>query len=121
RSGNSPPASAWGQSPTVADPKMVGVVPVQWSRIWSLPSPFAEATRPALTAYQFAEAQWTGGRATLSGMDAIETRGRVRVEAAPKRVRIVLGGVVVADTTDALYVWEGPYYPQYCIPLADVR
>jgi uncharacterized protein (DUF427 family) len=54
-------------------------------------------------------------------MDAIETRGRVRVEAAPKRVRIMLGGLVVADTTEAVYVWENPSYPQYYIPLADVR
>jgi uncharacterized protein (DUF427 family) len=44
----------------------------------------------------------------------------VRVEPALKRVRILLGGVVVADTTDALYVWENPSYPQYYIPLADV-
>jgi uncharacterized protein (DUF427 family) len=53
-------------------------------------------------------------------MDAIETRGRIRVEPAPKRVRVMLGGVVVADTTDALSVWEIPWYPQYYIPLADV-
>ncbi len=53
-------------------------------------------------------------------MGAIETRGRVRVEPAPKRVRIMLGGAVVADTTDAVYVWEIPWYPQYYIPLADV-
>jgi uncharacterized protein (DUF427 family) len=53
-------------------------------------------------------------------MDAIETRGRVRVEQALKRVRVMLGGVVVADTADAVYVWEIPYYPQYYIPLADV-
>jgi uncharacterized protein (DUF427 family) len=53
-------------------------------------------------------------------MDTIEKRGQVRVERALKRVRVVLGGVVVADTTDALYVWEIPYYPQYYIPLADV-
>ncbi len=53
-------------------------------------------------------------------MDAIEGRGRVRVEAAPKRVRVVLGGQVVADTTDAVYVWENPSFPQYYIPLVDV-
>ena len=54
-------------------------------------------------------------------MDAIEARERVRVEPAPKRVRVVLGGTVVADTADAVYVWENPWYPQYYIPLADVR
>jgi uncharacterized protein (DUF427 family) len=50
----------------------------------------------------------------------IESRGRVRVEPALKRVRIMLGGVVVADSTDAAYVWENPSYPQYYIPVADV-
>ena len=53
-------------------------------------------------------------------MEPFETRGRVRVEPAPKRVRIMLGGLVVADTTDAVYVWENPSYPQYYIPLVDV-
>lgn len=54
-------------------------------------------------------------------MDATTgSRGRVRVEPALKRVRIVLGGVVVADTTDAVYVWENPSYPQYYVPLGDI-
>jgi uncharacterized protein (DUF427 family) len=53
-------------------------------------------------------------------METTATRGRVRVEPAAKRVRIMLGGVVVADTTDAVYVWENPSYPQYYIPLGDV-
>jgi uncharacterized protein (DUF427 family) len=53
-------------------------------------------------------------------MDETQARGRVRVEPAPKRVRIMLGGAMVADTTDAVYVWENPSYPQYYIPLADV-
>ncbi len=42
------------------------------------------------------------------------------VAPAPRRVRAVLGGAVVLDTTRALYVWEWPPYPQYAIPLADV-
>jgi len=33
----------------------------------------------------------------------------------------MLGGEVVLDTTGALYVWEWPNYPQYYIPVADVR
>jgi uncharacterized protein (DUF427 family) len=49
-----------------------------------------------------------------------EPRGRVRLEPGRKRVRIVVGGVVIADTTDALYVWEIPWYPQYYIPLTDI-
>jgi uncharacterized protein (DUF427 family) len=52
--------------------------------------------------------------------ETAQSRGRVRVEPATKRVRIVLGGVIVADTTDAAYVWENPSYPQYYVPLADV-
>jgi uncharacterized protein (DUF427 family) len=43
------------------------------------------------------------------------------VEPVPRRVRAMLGGEVVLDTTHARYVWEWPNYPQYYIPLADVR
>ena len=46
---------------------------------------------------------------------------RGRVEPAPRRVRGFLGHELVFDTTAASYVWEVPYYPQYYIPLADVR
>ncbi len=48
-------------------------------------------------------------------------RGRVRVEQANKRVRVILGGEVVADSTTPLLVWEVPYYPTYYFPEADVR
>ena len=48
-------------------------------------------------------------------------RGRVRVEDGPKRVRVYLGGELVADTTHAKLVWEIPYFPQYYVPIADVR
>jgi len=43
------------------------------------------------------------------------------VEPVPRRIRAFLVGEKVLDTTRALYVWEWPYYPQYYIPLADVR
>jgi uncharacterized protein (DUF427 family) len=43
------------------------------------------------------------------------------VEPVPRRIRAFLGGEKVLDTTRALYVWEWPYYPQYYIPLSDVR
>ena len=43
------------------------------------------------------------------------------VEPVPRRIRAYLGGEKVLDTTRALYVWEWPHYPQYYIPLADVR
>ena len=53
--------------------------------------------------------------------NAIETRGRVRVEPGAKRIRAYLGGEPVADTTRPLLVWEKPYYPTYYFPAADVR
>jgi len=42
------------------------------------------------------------------------------VEPVPRRIRAWLGARPVLDTTNALYVWEWPNYPQYYIPLADV-
>ena len=44
-----------------------------------------------------------------------------QVEPAPRRVRGILAGEVVFDTTRALYVWEWPNYPWYYVPLADVN
>jgi uncharacterized protein (DUF427 family) len=43
------------------------------------------------------------------------------VEPVPRRIRAFLAGEIVLDTTRALYVWEWPHYPQYYIPLPDVR
>jgi uncharacterized protein (DUF427 family) len=48
-------------------------------------------------------------------------RGRVRVEQGPKRVRIYLGGHLVADTKRPLLVWEIPYFPTYYVPVEDVQ
>ncbi len=48
-------------------------------------------------------------------------RGRVRVEHGQKRVRAFVGGEVVVDSIAPLLVWEGPHYPQYYLPRADVR
>ena len=42
------------------------------------------------------------------------------IEPVPRRIRAVLQGRTVLDTTRALYVWEAPYYPQFYIPAADV-
>jgi uncharacterized protein (DUF427 family) len=39
----------------------------------------------------------------------------------PRRVRALLGGQVVLDTTRALYVWEWPPYPQFYLPAGDLR
>ncbi len=47
-------------------------------------------------------------------------RGRVRVEGSSKRVRVMLGGQVVADSDNPLLVWEVPYYPTYYFPETDV-
>jgi len=54
-------------------------------------------------------------------MAKTETRGRVRIEDGPKRVRVYLGGELVADSTSTKLVWEVPYYPAYYFPLDDVR
>jgi uncharacterized protein (DUF427 family) len=45
----------------------------------------------------------------------------IRVEHSRKRVRILLAGELVADTTSPLLVWEVPYYPTYYVPADDVR
>ncbi|TWD83062.1 uncharacterized protein (DUF427 family) [Kribbella amoyensis] len=42
------------------------------------------------------------------------------VAPVPRRIRATLAGRFVLDTTDALYLWEFPPYPQYYVPVADV-
>ncbi len=42
-------------------------------------------------------------------------------EPVPRRIRSTLAGEVVLDTVAAVYVWEWPNYPQYYIPVGDVR
>jgi uncharacterized protein (DUF427 family) len=44
-----------------------------------------------------------------------------RVEPVPERIRVVVGGLVLADTTRALRVLETAGAPVYYIPRADVR
>jgi uncharacterized protein (DUF427 family) len=43
------------------------------------------------------------------------------VEPVPRRIRAMLGGETVFDTTQARYVWEWPHYPQYYIPIDDIQ
>jgi uncharacterized protein (DUF427 family) len=43
------------------------------------------------------------------------------VAPVPRRLRGLLGSTWVFDTDRALYVWEFPPYPQYYVPLADMR
>ena len=54
-------------------------------------------------------------------MMATTTRGRVRVEGSGRRVRVLFGGQVVADTWAPRLVWEKPYYPTYYFPADVVR
>jgi hypothetical protein len=60
------------------------------------------------------------GPASMAGFPAAITKVN-HIEPVPRRIRAVLADEVVFDTTRAWYVWEWPYYPQYYIPLADVR
>jgi uncharacterized protein (DUF427 family) len=53
-------------------------------------------------------------------MTATAQEATIRVEPTRKRVRALLTGELVADTTRALLVWEIPYYPAYYIPAEDV-
>lgn len=43
------------------------------------------------------------------------------MEPGTKRVRVYLGGQVVADTDHPMLVWEVPSYPTYYFPAVDVR
>ena len=45
----------------------------------------------------------------------------LRIEPCPKRVRCYLAGHLVADTIHPVLVWEGPHYPVYYLPAADIR
>ncbi len=54
-------------------------------------------------------------------MTDARTHGRIRIEDGAKRIRVLFGGEVVADTTRVKLVWEKPYYPVYYFPADDVR
>ena len=58
---------------------------------------------------------------SASGPALSATRGRVRVEPGPKRVRAYLDGIPVVDSAHVRLVWEQPNYPVYYFPLDDVR
>ena len=59
-------------------------------------------------------------RASLAGFPAAVVEAN-HIEPVPRRICGVLADEVVFDTMRAWYVWEWPYYPQYYIPVADVR
>ncbi|TVY34959.1 hypothetical protein LSUB1_G006592 [Lachnellula subtilissima] len=50
--------------------------------------------------------------------EKLTTKGPHKIEATPRRVRGLLGGLYVFDTLEAKYVWEHPYYPYFYIPLS---
>ncbi len=52
-------------------------------------------------------------------MEQPVTTKRITTEPAPHRVRVTLGGVVVADSTRALVLREGTYRPVLYIPRED--
>jgi uncharacterized protein (DUF427 family) len=49
------------------------------------------------------------------------SRGSVKIVPGLKRVRVYLGGELVADTRTPFLVWESPYYPTYYLPESDVH
>ena len=60
-------------------------------------------------------------RAVATGRDYPQMIAETdHVEPAPRRVRGMLGGEQIFDTTRAWYVWEWAYYPQYYIPVDDI-
>jgi uncharacterized protein (DUF427 family) len=53
--------------------------------------------------------------------EVAQTPPGLRIEPCRKRVRTYLAGQLVADTRQPVLVWEGPHYPVYYLPAADVR
>ena len=43
-----------------------------------------------------------------------------RVEASPRRVRVLFAGKWIVNTRNAQYVWEHPYFPYYYFHTTDV-
>ena len=43
------------------------------------------------------------------------------VAPVPRRIRAFIGSEAVVDSVRAVYAWEHPSYPQYYIPLGDLR
>ena len=39
------------------------------------------------------------------------------VEPVPRRIRAMVGALTVLDTTEAVYVWDVPWYPQFYVPV----
>ena len=39
----------------------------------------------------------------------------------PRRIRGMIGGEFVLDSTEVTYYWEHPYYPKYLVPIGDIN
>ena len=39
----------------------------------------------------------------------------------PRRIRGMIDGEWMLDSTQVIYYWEHPYYPKYLVPMADIR
>ena len=48
-------------------------------------------------------------------------KGPHKLEKTSRRVRGLYDGIYVFDTTEARFVWEHPYYPQFYIPNSAVQ
>ena len=48
-------------------------------------------------------------------------KGPHKLEKTSRRVRGLYDGIYVFDTTEARFVWEHPYYPQFYIPNSAVK
>ncbi|KAK5122423.1 hypothetical protein LTR85_004007 [Meristemomyces frigidus] len=46
------------------------------------------------------------------------TQGPVKTLATPRMVKLLFNGVYILQTTDAVFVWEHPFYPQYYLPMS---
>lgn len=54
-------------------------------------------------------------------MDETRSDHPITIEPNPNRIRVVLGGVIVAETTRALTLKEGSYPPVQYVPREDVE
>ncbi|CAG8957968.1 hypothetical protein HYFRA_00000311 [Hymenoscyphus fraxineus] len=53
--------------------------------------------------------------------EKLTKEGPHKVEDTPRRVRGVLGGEYIFDTTEAKYIWEHPYYPYFYVPTTSLK
>jgi uncharacterized protein (DUF427 family) len=51
----------------------------------------------------------------------LATAGPHKWENSPKRIRVLLSGETILDSTETRLVWEHPYYPQYYLPTTALK